>query len=79
MDVFHFVEFGRLKFAHHTIDMYLGLQWATALSSEKADSVISHLLEVMAIVKIPVQVKIDHALAYNNIKHMMGKPHNPIG
>lgn len=79
MDVFHFAEFGRLKFAHHTIDTYLELQWTTAVSSEKADSVITHLLEVMDIVEIPVQVKIDYALAYNNIKHMTGIPHKPIG
>ncbi|KAL6059743.1 hypothetical protein STEG23_009665, partial [Scotinomys teguina] len=48
MDVFHFAEFGKLKYVHHTIDTYSGFQWATALSSEKADSIITHLLEVMA-------------------------------
>ncbi|KAL6032102.1 hypothetical protein STEG23_033054 [Scotinomys teguina] len=35
MDVFHFAEFGKLKYVHHTIDTYSGFQWATALSSEK--------------------------------------------
>ena len=49
MDVFYFTEFGKLKYVHHTIDTYSGLQWATALYSEMADSVITHLLEVMAI------------------------------
>ena len=49
MDVFHFAEFGKLKYVHHIIDTYSGFQWATALSSEKAVSVITHLLEVMAI------------------------------
>ena len=53
MDVFHFVEFGKLKYVHHTIDTFSGFQWATALSSEKADS----LLEVMAIMDIPAQIK----------------------
>lgn len=38
MDVFHFAEFGKLNFIHHTIDTYSGFQWATALISEKADS-----------------------------------------
>ncbi|KAL6038262.1 hypothetical protein STEG23_034935 [Scotinomys teguina] len=64
IDVFHFAEFGKLKYVHHTIDTYSGFQWATALSSEKADSVITHLLEVMAIMGIPAQIKTDNAPAY---------------
>ncbi|KAL6061548.1 hypothetical protein STEG23_000991, partial [Scotinomys teguina] len=83
MDVFHFAEFGKLKYVHHTIDTYSGFQWATALSSEKADSVIMHLLEVMAILGIPAQIKTDNApayvsgkmkqfFAYYNIKHITG-------
>ena len=46
MDVFHFTEFGKLKYAHHTIDTYSGFQWA--------DSVNTHLLKVMAIMGIPI-------------------------
>ncbi|KAL6085602.1 hypothetical protein STEG23_035267 [Scotinomys teguina] len=64
MDVFHFAEFGKLKYVHHTIDTYSGFQWATALSSEKADSVIMHLLEVMATMGISAQIKTDNAPAY---------------
>ncbi|KAL6038953.1 hypothetical protein STEG23_010042 [Scotinomys teguina] len=90
MDVFHFMEFGRLKYVHHTIDTYSGFQWATPMSSEKADSVITHLLEVMAIMGIPVQIKTDNApayvsnkmrqfFAYYNIRHVTGIPHNPTG
>ncbi|KAL6038147.1 hypothetical protein STEG23_010879, partial [Scotinomys teguina] len=67
MDVFHFAEFGKLKYVHHTIDTYSGFQWATALSSEKADSVITHLLEVMAIMGIPAQIKTDNAPAYVSV------------
>ena len=52
MDVFHFVEFGKLKYVHHNIDTYSGFKWATALSSEKADYIITHLLEVIAIMGI---------------------------
>ena len=52
MDMFHFTEFGKLKYVRQTIDTYSDFQWATALSSEKADSVIMHLLEVMAIMGI---------------------------
>lgn len=40
--MFHFIEFGKLKCVYHTIHTYSGFQWATALTSEKADSVITH-------------------------------------
>ena len=56
MDVFYFTEFGKLKYIHHTIDIYSGFHWTIsekALISEKADSVITNLLEVMAIMSIP--------------------------
>ena len=88
MEVLHFTEFGKLN---HAIDTYSGLQWATALSSEKADSVITHLLEVMAIMGIPAQIKTDNGpayvskkrkqffFAYYNIKHIRGISHNPTG
>ena len=58
MDVFHFAEFGKLKYVHHIIDTYSGFLWATALSSEKTDSVITYLLEVMDIMGIPAQIKV---------------------
>lgn len=56
---------------------------------EKADSVGIHLLEVMAIMGILLQIKVDSAPAYvsskmnyflihDNIKHITGIPHNPI-
>ncbi|MGE9501631.1 DDE-type integrase/transposase/recombinase, partial [Escherichia coli] len=68
MDVFHFAEFGNLKYVHHTIDIFSGFQWATALNSEKAVSVIIHLLEVMAVMGIPAQIKTDNAPAYVSTK-----------
>ena len=49
MDVFHSVEFGKLKYVHDTIDTYLVFQRETALSLEKTDLAITHLLEVMGI------------------------------
>ena len=55
---------------------------------EKADSVISTLLEVMAIMGIHAQIKTDNAphvsnkmkqfFAYYNIKQITGIPHYPI-
>lgn len=61
---------------------------ATALSSEKADSVITNVLEIMAIMWIPIEIKIGNApayvsskmkqfFAYYNIKYITGIPHNP--
>jgi hypothetical protein len=49
---------------HHTIDTCSGLQWATPLTSEKADSVIMYLLEVVVIMGIPVQIKTNNNPAY---------------
>ena len=71
MDAFHFVEFGKLKYVHYTIDTNLGFQWATALSLEKTDSVITYLLEVMVIMSIPAQIKTDNVPVYvsKKIKH----------
>lgn len=62
--MFHFADCGKLKYVPHTIDTYSGFQWATAIRSEKADSVIPHLLEVITILEIPLQIKTDNVLAY---------------
>lgn len=72
MDVFHYREFGKLKYVHHLIDTYSGSQWATVLASEKADSVTMHLLEVTAIMGIPRQIKTGNAPAYvsNEMEHI---------
>jgi hypothetical protein len=45
-----YIQFSKLRYVHHTIDTYSRFQWATALTSEKVDSIITHLLEVMAII-----------------------------
>lgn len=59
MDVFYFPEFGKLIYVHHTIDIYSGFQWTTALASETDDSVMTHLLEVMTIIRLPIKIKMD--------------------
>ena len=53
MDVFHFFFFCKVKICTSYNRHVSGFQWATALSSEKAESVITHLLEVMAVVGTP--------------------------
>lgn len=51
--MFHFVKFGGLRYVHlsvhQTVDVYSEYPWDFALNSEKADSEIAHLLEVIAI------------------------------
>ena len=68
MNFFHFTEFGKLKYVHHTIDTYSGFQWATALASEQADSEIIYLLEVMAIMGMPIQMDNSPAYISNKMK-----------
>ena len=57
-----------VNFMHHTIDTCTRFQWVTALNSEKANSVIKHLLEVIDIMGISVQIKTDNAPAYVSSK-----------
>ena len=68
--VFHFVEFGELKYVHvlihHTTDSYSGFQWASALSFEKAET--PHFLKMMAILEILLQTEADDALTWVSIK-----------
>lgn len=90
MDVLIVTSFGRLKYVHHTVDKFSHFQWATALSSEKADAVITHLLACFAIMGIPQELKTDNAPAYQSIKlhkflskhqivHTFGIPYNSQG
>lgn len=53
---------------YHTLDTYSEFQWKTALSLEKVDSSISHLLEVITIMWILVQIKSDNTPAYVSSK-----------
>jgi hypothetical protein len=59
MHGFHLTEFGKLKYLH-----ILTISMGMAFTLEKAESVITYLLEVMAIMKIPIQIKMD------NVWHM---------
>ena len=86
MDVFHFTVFDKLNYVHHTIDTYSGFSWATALVSEKADLVITHFLEVVDIMEIRIQIKMENDPAYDSnkmkwflhiIKYATGISHNP--
>lgn len=62
------LQFGKVKYVLYTIDTHSGFQWATVLASEKADSVITHLLEVLAIMGILIQIKTFNSLAQTLIR-----------
>lgn len=50
--MFYFVEFGELRYIcvwmRHTTDARSEFQWASAMNSEKDNSEIAHLLEMMS-------------------------------
>ena len=90
MDVIYISSFGQQKYVHHTIDTYTRFQWATALHSEKADTVITHLLSSFAVMGLPIELKTDNAPAYQSAKlahflsqyhitHTFGIPYNSQG
>lgn len=85
-DVFHFAEFLKLQFAHHTTDSY-SVPMRNCSEFWKAGSVIAYLLEIMAVWRTPAQINTDNALshvfsemkqffAYYNIKHITDISHN---
>ena len=68
MDVSYFAEFGKLKYVHHIVYTYSGFQWATALSTEKTNSIITIHQKLIAIMDIPVQIKTDNTSGYISSK-----------
>ena len=79
MDVIYISSFGQQKCVHHTIDTCTHFQWATALHSEKADAVITHLLSCFAVMGLPIELKTDNAPAYQSAKlaHFLSQYHIP--
>ena len=72
MDIFHFLEFEQGWYIHHNSRTISGFQWVTALSSEISEYVIIYLLEIMTIMGISAQIKIDKTPAYvsNKVKQL---------
>lgn len=68
MYAFHLTQVKKLKYIHHSIDTYFEFQWASALNSEQAASVIIYLLETMSVMGILIQFKIDNVSAYVSSK-----------
>lgn len=64
MDVFCYAEFRKLKYINHTVT-FSRLQRASALSSAKAGSINTHLLEAMAVMDALVQIKTENIFLSN--------------
>lgn len=73
--VLHFIGFGELRYVYVLIYIIqktcLEFQWAFSLCSERDDSEIAHLLEIMTVFSMPLQIKLmmlrHHQLEYNTI------------
>ena len=65
-NMFHFVKFGELRYVHvlvhQTVYAYSEYQWDFALNSEKTDSEIAHLLEIITILEMTLLIKADASI-----------------
>lgn len=70
--VLHFIQFGELKYVYmliyHIISTCSEFQWSFVLSFEGDESEIKYLLEIMALLEIPIQHKTHDILTYMPIK-----------
>ena len=68
--MFHFIESENLKYVHvlihHTGDAEF--QGASALNSERNDSKITHLLEMVAVLEMPLEIEADDTSTYLYIR-----------
>lgn len=66
---------------HHTMDTCSEFQRASALSSKKDDSENAHLLEVVALLEMPLQLKLimfQHMLPLEYDSFLVGMTHNML-
>jgi hypothetical protein len=64
MDGTHIPDFGKVKYAHVTIDASSGFLVATALTGEANKNAISHCLNCFSMFVVPVQIKTDNGTGY---------------
>jgi hypothetical protein len=70
--MFHCIDFEEYIYAYmliyHIVDACPGFQWTLALNSEKDDSEISPLSEMVAMLEMPLQIEADDASTDASIK-----------
>ena len=90
MDVTHFLEFGKLKYIHVSIDTASGIIFASLQTGEKARQVIAHCFEAWGAWGQPKELKTDNGPAYTSasfvsfckmmgVRLVHGLPYNPQG
>ena len=90
MDVTHFLEFGKLKYIHVSIDTASGIIFASLQTGEKAHQVIAHCFESWVAWGQPKELKTDNGPAYTSasfvsfckmmgVRLVHGLPYNPQG
>jgi len=90
IDVTHFLEFGKLKYIHVSIDTASGIIFASLQTGEKARQVIAHCFEAWGAWGQPKELKTDNGPAYTSasfvpfcqmmgIRLVHGLPYNPQG
>ena len=65
-DVTHFLEFGKLKYIHVSIDTASGIIFASLQTGEKARQVIAHCFEAWGAWGQPKELKTDNGPAYTS-------------
>ena len=60
----HIPDFGKVKYAHVTIDIFSGFLAATALTREAVKNVISHCLHCFSMLDVPNQIKTENGTGY---------------
>jgi transposase InsO family protein len=90
MDATNISDFGKLKYAHMTIDTFSVFLIKTALSGETTKNVVSYCLHYFFMLGVPNQIKTDTRTGYYseafkifcrhfNITHITVIPYNPQG
>lgn len=64
MDFSHVAEFGKLRYMHVAIDIYLGFLMATAQTEEATKHAIIHCLKCFSCMGITKIIKIDNGSGY---------------
>ena len=76
MDVNYIPSFGRLRYAHVTIDTFSNYITASALAGKTTKHVIKHLLHTFSILGFPTTIKTANGPAYTLLTFVCSGPLN---